>query len=62
MPVLDFADCVNETCPWSGEPVQTDSLTVYDGMDIGFCNPDCRERFETARLHFEKAKSSQITR
>ena len=23
MAVLDIADCINETCPWSGKPVQT---------------------------------------
>ena len=26
MPDLDIADCINETCPWSGEP-----------KDIGYC-------------------------
>ena len=28
---LDIADCINETCPWSGEPVQADSLAGYGG-------------------------------
>ena len=38
MSALDIADCINETCPWSGKPVQADSLTEYDGRVVGFCN------------------------
>ena len=26
-------DCINETCPWSGKPVQADSLALY-GDDV----------------------------
>ena len=26
MRVLDIADCINDVCPWSGKPVQADSL------------------------------------
>ena len=55
MTELDIADCINRTCPWSGEPVQADSLTLYDGRVVGFCNTGCRDRFETAIRHFEKA-------
>ncbi len=39
MRALDIADCINETCPWSGKPVQADSLTEYDGHVVGFCIP-----------------------
>ena len=35
MPALDIADCINETCPWSGKPVQADSLTEHDGQVVG---------------------------
>ena len=49
MPALDIADCMNETCPWSGKPVQADSLTEYDGQVVGF---------ETAIRHFDEAKRS----
>ena len=59
MPALDIADCINETCPWSGKPVQADSLTEYDGKVVGFCNPGCRDKFEAAIRHFEEAKSSK---
>ena len=55
MTELDIADCINQTCPWSGKPVQADSLTLYDGRVVGFCNTGCRDRFETAIRHFEKA-------
>ena len=26
---LSLEDCVNDVCPWSGEPVSADSLTFY---------------------------------
>jgi len=49
----DIADCVNQTCPWSGKPVAPDSLTVYRGQVVGFCNPGCRDKFETAVAQFD---------
>ena len=52
---LDIADCVNETCPWSGEPVQADSLTKYAGLVVGFCSPDCRDKFDAAIRYFHDA-------
>ena len=52
---LNIEDCVNETCPWSGKPVSPDSLTVYKGQVVGFCNPGCRDKFETASRQFDKA-------
>lgn len=42
-PVADAAP-VNETCPYSGRPVATDSLAEIDGRVIGFCNPFCRDK------------------
>ena len=59
MPDLDIADCINETCPWSGEPVRADSLTEYAGQVVGFCNPGCRDKFETAVRHFAAAKDAR---
>ena len=47
MRALDIADCINETCLSSGKPVQADSLTEYDGHVVGFCNPGCRDKFES---------------
>jgi len=55
---LNIADCINETCPWSGKPVQADSLTKYDGQVVGFCNPGCRDTFDAAVRHFEAAKAA----
>ena len=52
---LDISDCINETCPWSGKPVSGDSLTRYGGQVVGFCNPGCRDKFDTATRHFEQA-------
>ena len=49
---LKLEDCSNETCPWSGKPVAADSLTLYDGKVVGFCNPGCRDKFEKAINHF----------
>ncbi|MEM7120619.1 MAG: glutathione S-transferase [Pseudomonadota bacterium] len=54
-PGLKLEDCVNDTCPWSGDPVSDDSLTRYKGMVVGFCNPGCRDKFEAAIKHFDAA-------
>ena len=58
----DTADCINETCPWSGEPVQSDSLTEYDGNVVGSCNPGCRDKFDGAVRHFQESRESQTSR
>ncbi len=58
MSTLDIAECINETRPWSGKPVQADSLTEYDGRVVGFCNPGCRDKSESVVRHFERAKAS----
>jgi YHS domain-containing protein len=50
---LRLEDCVNEVCPWSGEPVSADSLTLYRGKVVGFCNTGCREKFEAAMRVFD---------
>ena len=42
---LVLKDCVNDVCPWSGEPVAADSLTLYRGRVVGFCNPGYRDTF-----------------
>ena len=48
-------DCVNETCPWSGKPVSADSLTLYKGKVVGFCNTACRDKFKAAAGAFDAA-------
>ena len=50
---LRLEDCVNEVCPWSGDPVSADSLTVYRGKVVGFCNTCCRDKFEAATHAFD---------
>ncbi|KAA5802328.1 glutathione S-transferase [Alkalicaulis satelles] len=52
-PTLRIEDCVNSACPWSGKPVSADSLTVYRGAVVGFCNPGCRDKFEAATRAFD---------
>ena len=52
---LRIEDAVNESCPWSGKPVSPDSLTLYKGAVVGFCNIGCRDKFEKAVRHFEDA-------
>jgi hypothetical protein len=53
MTELKLEDCVNATCPWSGKPVSADSLTLYKGKVVGFCNTGCRDKFEAATLAFD---------
>jgi len=55
MSELELADCINETCPWSGKPVDEGSLTLYRGQVVGFCNTGCRDKFEKAVMMFESA-------
>jgi hypothetical protein len=52
---LRLEDCVNSTCPWSGKPVSADSLTLYRGQVVGFCNTGCRDKFEAATKAFDLA-------
>ena len=52
---LRLEECVNRVCPWSGDPVQADSLTLYKGKVVGFCNPGCRDKFEKAAGDFDAA-------
>lgn len=52
---LRIEDCVNEVCPWSGKPVSPDSLTLYKGKTVGFCNTGCRDKFEAAAFAFDSA-------
>ena len=52
---LARADAVNETCPWSRKPIAEDSLTLYRGAVVGFCNPGCRDKFEAATAAFDQA-------
>ena len=47
--------CVNRTCPWSGKPVSADSLTLYRGQVVGFCNTGCRDKFDAAARTFDAA-------
>lgn len=56
---MSLADAVNETCPWSGKPIAADSLTHYAGAVVGFCNPGCRDKFESAVRHFEGALAAR---
>ena len=60
-PPLRLEDAVNETCPNSGKPVSGDSLTLYKGAVVGFCNPGCRDEFANAVRHFEAALNQQAT-
>lgn len=58
---LRIEDAINETCPWSGEPIAADSLTRYRGDVVGFCNPGCRDKFARAVAHFDAAREAADT-
>ena len=53
MTELKIEDCVNDVCPWSGKPVSADSLSLYRGKVVGFCNTGCRDKFEAATHAFD---------
>ena len=50
---LSLEDAVNTVCPWSGDPVSADALTLYKGQVVGFCNSGCRDKFEKATSAFD---------
>jgi hypothetical protein len=50
---LGLENCINSHCPWSGDPVSEDSLTLYRGLVVGFCNPGCRDNFASALTLFD---------
>jgi hypothetical protein len=52
---LRLADAVNSLCPWSGDPIAEDALTVYRGQVVGFCNTGCRDKFAAATSAFDRA-------
>ena len=52
---LRLEDAVNENCPWSGDPISADALTLYRGKVVGFCNPGCRDKFAAATRAFDSA-------
>ena len=56
---LRIENSVNQSCPWSGKPVSEDSLTLYKGKVVGFCNPGCREKFESATRALDQAIESK---
>lgn len=56
---LRLEDAVNEVCPWSGDPVSADSLTLYKGQVVGFCNSGCRDKFEKATTAFDLALAAK---
>ena len=58
---LSRADAVNDHCPWSGKPIAADSLTLYRGHVVGFCNTGCRDKFETAVTHFDGILARGVT-
>ena len=51
--LLSLEDAINDVCPWSGQTISSDSLSFYKGHVIGFCNPNCRDKFEKASLAFD---------
>lgn len=55
MPSPALSNPVNQTCPWSGDRVRSDSLTRYRGHVVGFCNSACRDRFERALSELDQA-------
>ncbi len=52
---LNLSDAINDVCPWSGKPISADSLTLYKGQVVGFCNPGCRNKFQKAASMFDAA-------
>ena len=50
---LKIKNAINTNCPWSGNPIVENSLTVYKGHVVGFCNTGCRDKFDKALNLFD---------
>ncbi|WP_233341649.1 glutathione S-transferase [Robiginitomaculum antarcticum] len=50
---------MNTHCPWSGDTISADSLTLYKGQVVGFCNPanffSGGDKFDKATRLFDDA-------
>ncbi|HFQ15906.1 MAG TPA: glutathione S-transferase [Rhodobacteraceae bacterium] len=57
---LNIVDAINKTCPWSGKPVAADSLLLYRGKVVGFCNQNCRDKFARAIELFDPLIDKKI--
>lgn len=53
---LSLEHCINSHCPWSGDPVSKNALTLYRGNVVGFYNPGCRDKFASALAAFDDAE------
>ena len=51
---MELLLAINRYCPHSGKPIAADSLTVYRGFAVGFCNPGCRDDFARAPEQFQE--------
>ena len=51
---------LNSHCPWSKKKVSTDSLTNYLGVQVGFCNQDCRDMFASATAVFDESIDTEV--
>jgi hypothetical protein len=51
---------VNKTCPRSGKPISSDSLTLYKGYLVGFCNTNCRDDFAKYSNFSERRLSDRV--
>ncbi len=60
-PVLAIADASNARCPFSGEPIVADALTRRRGQVVGFCKPDCRDRYARTPERFAEAVAKAAT-
>lgn len=43
--LAETAYAYNQHCPFSGKPIVAQALAQYQGVIIGFCNTDCRDKF-----------------
>ena len=50
---LRLEDWVNAHRPWPGDPITAESLTLYWGKVLRFCNTSCRDKFEAATHAFD---------
>ncbi|MBV9597670.1 MAG: glutathione S-transferase [Chloroflexi bacterium] len=58
----DANKAINDTCPWSGKPVDPEALMEHNGHIVGFCSREHRDQFKKAIDHFSDAVAKQQKR
>lgn len=62
MSELKIGDAINTTCPWSGDPIKADSLTLYNGAVVGFATRAAVTSSKKRSIILRRRSSAEVTK